>query len=196
MNLWFEVDFTCTRFYTSLGILKCSQEPRLPLQSRGPVAKQRLLDSHRMCFSFQKYHIVIIVKYSTVGCHNNAAQYNFILHTTLQWLVRNLATNCPHRNHDPITKTIAIQFNSNSKQTYCSTISCTYKTQKERHSIQTFNQFISSFEAVRDSVYINFTMIQWIDAVLQRTYNTLKHIPLYLNNQSMPVWWSHDNKDG
>ena len=47
-------------------------------------------------------HVLLISKVSyshknsTVGCHCNMVQYNFIWYTTLQWLVMNLARNYPH----------------------------------------------------------------------------------------------------
>ena len=62
----------------------------------------------------------------------------------------------------------SIQFNSISIQKcLLSHKSCTYKKHKERHSVWTFNQYISSLEAVRNMMlYINITVVQSNNTVL------------------------------
>ena len=58
--------------------------------------------------------------------------------------------------------------------------SCTYKKHKERHSVWTFNQYISSLEAVRKiMLYINITVVQSNNTVLQHIHCIIYHDPWY-----------------
>ena len=75
--------------------------------------------------------------------------------------------------------TPSIQFNSIQK-CLLSHKSCTYKKHKERHSVWTFNQYISSLEAVRNiMLYINITVVQSNYTVLQHIHCIIYHDPWY-----------------
>ena len=56
--------------------------------------------------------------------------------------------------------------------------SCTYKKHKERHSVWTFNQYISSLVVVRNIIlYINIIVVQSFNTVLQHIHCSISHDP-------------------
>ena len=75
---------------------------------------------------------------------------------------------------------IQIQIQIQIQKCLLSHKSCTYRKHKEKHSVWTFNQYISSLEAVRNiMLYINITVVQSNNTVLQHIHCIIYHDPWY-----------------